>query len=97
MKNFMVIDGAVNSTFDVFCVDEEMFEIVFPNETDVAFLDEVSDRVKMLELDDVNFFNSLYSAKIDKKTLNGLHGILHSTGSHANKKHYPTRKESETE
>ena len=37
MKNFMVIDGAVNSTFDVFCVDEEMFEIVFPNETDVAF------------------------------------------------------------
>jgi hypothetical protein len=95
MKNFLVIDGAENSTHDVFGVNEKLFAIVFPDGTDISFLDEVVERVKMLGLDEEKFFGELYANQLDKKNIQGLHGILHSTGSYCRKKYYPTRKEAE--
>jgi hypothetical protein len=96
MKYFMVIDGAQNSTHDVFCVGNSMFEIVFPEGTDIAFLDDVTDRVRSLGLGEIDFFEKLYSNLVDKKNILGLHGILHSTGSYCRKECFPTRKEAET-
>ena len=95
MKNFMVIDGAQNSTYDIFGVDKKIFDIVFPDNSDIAFLDEVSSRVIALGLDEGDFINELYSNKLEKRSIRGLHGILHSTGSPSNKEYYPTRKESD--
>ncbi len=95
MKNFMVIDGARNSTHDVFSVDEATFAIVFPDRTDIAFLDEVSERVHNLGLNEIEFFNKLYSNIVEKKNIQGIHGILHSTGSYCRKEYYPTRRESD--
>src|SRR5512138_3217586 len=95
MKIFMIIDGAQNSTHDVFITDEASFAIVFPDDSDIAFLDEVVERVRQLGIDEVSFFNRLYSTKLDKKNIEGLHGILHSTGSYCRKEYFPTRKESE--
>ncbi|HUI87502.1 MAG TPA: hypothetical protein VLX61_02130 [Anaerolineales bacterium] len=95
MKNFMVIDGAQNSTYDIFGIDKTTFDIVFPDNSDIAFLDEVSSRVKALGLDEVDFFNKLYSNKLQKRNIRGLHGILLSTGSPSRKEYYPTRKESD--
>ncbi len=92
----MVIDGAINSTHDVFGVDESLFEMVFPKGTDVAFLDEVEVRVKDSGIDEEEFWNKLYSNIVDKKTIDGLHGILHSTGSYCKKEAFPSRIESET-
>lgn len=91
----MVIDGAINSTHDVFGIDSDIFEIVFPGNNDVAFLDEVTERVKLQGIDEVTFFNRLYANLVDKKSINGLHGTLHSTGSYCRKEFFPTRKESE--
>ena len=61
MKNFMVIDGALNSMHDVFQVDNATFEIVFPKGTDVAFLDDVVKRVRSHKLRQREFFERLYS------------------------------------
>jgi hypothetical protein len=93
MKNFMVIDGAQNSTYDIFGIDKTTFDIVFPSNSDVAFLDEVIAKVKEIELDETSFFNNLYSNKLDKKSIKGLHGVLHFSGSPCNKKYFPTRRE----
>ena len=71
MKYFIVIDGALNSTHDIFGVDEVTFEIVFPDDTDVAFLDEVAERVKSLEMDKAIFFDKLLLNQVDKKVING--------------------------
>ncbi len=95
MKNFMVVDGARNSTFDVFEIDDAMFAVIFPDDSDVAFLDEVADRIKTLGLGEVAFFNQIYSNRLDKKNINGLHGILHSTGSYCRKEYYPLRRETD--
>ena len=95
MKNFMVVDGAQNSTFDIFRVSDAMFALVFPNGTDVAFLDEVVSRIRARGLDQHKFFARLYSQPIDKKAVQGLHGILHSTCSYCDKASFPTRKEAE--
>jgi len=93
MKNFIVIDGAQNSTYDIFGIDETTFDIVFPGNSDVAFLDDVVARVNEMKLDEISFFNNLYSNKLNKKSIKGLHGILHSTGSLCNKEYFPTRRE----
>jgi hypothetical protein len=95
MKNFMVVDGALNSTFDVFGTDEATFAVVFPDGADISFLDEVTKRVKDLGLDEAEFFGRLYSNRREKNGIRGLHGTLHSTGTPSDKGHFPTRRESD--
>ncbi len=95
MKNFLVVDGAKNSTYDVYSVGEDLFSIVFPNETDVAFLDELVRRVRLLGMDEADFCNKLYSNPVGKKDISGLHGVLHSTGSYCEKAYFPNRMESD--
>ncbi len=95
MKNFMVVDGALNSTFDVFGTDEATFSIAFPDGSDIAFLDEITERVKGLGINEVEFFGRLYSNRRDKKSIKGLHGILHSTGSPCDKVYFPNRRETD--
>lgn len=94
-KNIMVIDSAENSTHDVFAIDQSLFDIVFPGEADVAFLDDVEMRLKSNGIDEESFFNKLYSNPVDKKKIDGLHGILHSTGSYCQKEYFPSRRESD--
>jgi len=96
-KNFQIIESAQNFTFDVYCVDDEIFQIIFPDGTDVAFLDEVDLRVrKQTKYGYLEFWALAYGQKVDKKTLDsGLHGTLHLTGSLCEKKLFPTRLEDE--
>ena len=91
----MVIDGARNSTHNIFTISDDLFEIVFPNETDIAFLDEVTMRIESLGVDQVAFFDQLYADPVKKKNVHGLHGTLHSTGSYCAKEYFPTRRESD--
>lgn len=41
MKNIQVIDGAINSVYDIFVATDEEFLLIFPEEQDIAFIDEV--------------------------------------------------------
>lgn len=41
MKNIQVFDGAENAVYDIFVATDEEFALIFPDGTDVAFIDEV--------------------------------------------------------
>ncbi|GAX91936.1 hypothetical protein [Effusibacillus lacus] len=90
MKNIQVIDGAVNSTFDVYEVDDNLFDTLFPNDQDIAFLSDFPD------IDNnPTFWSQLYSNKVNKKSIVGIHGTLHLTGSYVEEENFPNRKESD--
>ncbi len=93
MKNVQVIDGALNSTFDIFEVPDDLFQLMFPGNTDIAFADEV-DKVFQRKGGNENW-NTVYSRKVDKKQVIGIHGTLHLTEDNSIKKSFQTRKESE--
>lgn len=94
-KNIQIIDGARNSTFDIYQIEHDIFELVFPEQTDVAFVDEVDQRVKQLGKNIVTFWGLVYQVKVKKKDLAGIHGTLHLSGSYCKKELFPGRKESE--
>lgn len=41
MKNIQIIDGADNCVYDIYAASEEQFNLIFPNGTNIAFIDEV--------------------------------------------------------
>lgn len=90
MKNIQVIDGAINSTFDIFEIDDEKFSVLFPNNTDLSFLEDYPDL-----MNDRYFWSLIFSRKVDKKEVTGIHGTLHLTGSDTDKDEFPNRKESD--
>ncbi|MNJ63683.1 hypothetical protein D3C77_596010 [compost metagenome] len=89
-KNIQVIDGAINSVYKIYEVEEEVFDTIFQRGTDVAFLD---DLVHLI--DDNRFWSRVYKNKVDKKNVTGIHGTLHLTGSYVEKEYFPNRKETD--
>ena len=45
MKNIQVIDGAMNTKYDVFSVTDEEFALIFPNDTDMEFIEDLVSRL----------------------------------------------------
>jgi hypothetical protein len=92
MKNIQVIDGAMNATYDVFQATEEEFACIFPGDTDVEFVDDFIARVG----EDVagRTLEPIWSRRISKKTINGIHGTLFYDLEYK-KKYYPTKKDSD--
>jgi hypothetical protein len=41
VKNIQIFDGTDNAVYDVFAVADEEFALIFPDDTDVEFIDEV--------------------------------------------------------
>lgn len=94
MKNVQVIDDAVNCTYDVFAVDDEGFELLFPDGADVEFEDDLVARLGDQRAGAV--LNALWSARVDKKTVHGIHGTLFFGAQCEDKRpFYPTKRESE--
>ncbi len=100
-KNIQVIDGACNSTYDVFEVPEYIFDMLFPEETDVAFLSEVEERIEeyfsVHKIDEASWWGRVYASKVDKKRLIGIHGTLHLTGSIGDHNYFLSRKEQDVQ
>ena len=74
MKNIQVIDGAQNCVYDIFSVTDEVFASIFPNNTNIAFIDEVYLKGNDEELDAI--FNNMWKRRIAKSQVQGIHGIL---------------------
>lgn len=74
MKNIQIIDGASNCVYDIFAATEEEFILVFPNGTDIAFIDEVYAREDSEILDQA--FSGIWLRRIQKSQANGIHGTL---------------------
>lgn len=92
MKNIQVIDSAVNSVYDIFEATEGEFQLIFPGEQDVAFIDEVYARADRESLDAA--LEAIWERRISKKKVSGIHGLLFYELENK-KPYYPTRKDEE--
>ena len=90
MKNIQVIDGALNCTYSLFAATEKEFAHLFPGQTDVAFADELFERLG--EQTAARLLNALRERPVDKKTAAGIHGTLFYQLPEK-KPLYPTRQE----
>jgi hypothetical protein len=92
VKNIQIIDGAKNSVYDIFQATDDEFAVLFPDGTDVAFSDEISDRGDEQSL--IALFAEIWKRRIPKKDAHGIHGIIFY-GLPEKKQFYPTRKDEE--
>jgi len=92
MKNIQVIDGAINSVYDIFQATDEEFSLIFPSGEDVAFIDEVFKRGSQPVLDLA--FNNIWKRRIPKREAMGIHGLLFYK-LEIKKPYYPTRRDEE--
>ncbi|MEX8515544.1 hypothetical protein [Leptothrix ochracea] len=90
MKNIQIIDGADNCVYDIFAATDDEFALIFPTGEDVAFIDEVMTRGPKRKLDEA--FNNIWSRRIRKSDVQGIHGTLFYELSHK-KQYYPTRRD----
>jgi hypothetical protein len=92
MKNIQVIDGAENCTYDIYSLDDESFGIIFPNNQDIEFSEDVLERIGSEEA--TRIFSILWSKRADKKKITGINGTLFF-GLYFKKQYYPSKKENE--
>lgn len=92
MKNIQVIDGADNCVYDVFAATDEEFALIFPERTDVAFIDEVLARPQQEQVDLA--FSAIWKRRVRKTEISGIHGTLFYELEHK-KQYYPTRRDEE--
>lgn len=78
MKNIMVIDGALNCVYDIFQASDDEFALIFPGNTDIAFIEDVwsesmpEEHLKLLG----QVFQNLWNRPVKKRDANGIHGLL---------------------
>jgi hypothetical protein len=92
MKNIMVIDGAENCVYDVFGVSDDDFALIFPEGTDIAFIEDIERRADA----DLVFeaLKRTWSNRIPKREAVGIHGIVFYQ-LYAKRKYYPTLRDEE--
>jgi hypothetical protein len=74
MKNIEIVDGALNSRFEIYAVDDEVFGTLFPEGKDEIYLEDLSEELQ----DDAVFWNRVYACEVDRRSVQGIHGILHT-------------------
>ncbi len=92
MKNIQIIDGAINTMYDIFAATDEEFRAIFPEDQDIAFIDEVYKHNPKEDLDAI--FEKIWTRRLIKREVNGIHGLLFY-GLPEKKAFYPTRKDEE--
>lgn len=92
MKNIQIIDGAQNCVYDIFAATDDEFSLIFPNETDIAFIEEIYASGDGQALDAA--FNNIWKRRIRKRDAQGIHGIVFYELPDK-MVYYPTRKDEE--
>jgi len=92
VKNIQVIDGADNCTYSLYAATDEEFEEIFPNGTDVEFIEDYFDRSG--EARAIEITSNLWKRPINKSEAQGIHGTLFYQLTYK-KRYYPTKKELE--
>lgn len=92
MKNIQIIDGAINCVYDIFAATDEEFALIFPDETNISFIDEVMSRHDDAVIDEA--FQRIWSRPVQKSEAIGIHGLLFYQ-LEEKKKYYPTRRDEE--
>ena len=92
MKNIQIIDGAENCTYDIFSIEDSLFEVIFPGEQDIEFAEDFQKRVGEKKATEI--LSQLWKNRVDKKKVVGIHGTLFFQ-LQFKKDFYPTKKENE--
>jgi hypothetical protein len=71
MKNVQVIDGALNSIFEVYAIPEDVFARFFPDGADIAFAEDFPGPTPV--------WPDFCRNRIDKKSVRRIDGTLHLT------------------
>ena len=74
MKNIEIVDGALNSRFEIYTVDDEVFQKLFPEEKDEIYLEDLSEELQ----NDAALWDQVYAREVDRRSVQGIHGILHT-------------------
>ncbi|MFB9980978.1 hypothetical protein ACFSQQ_24585 [Mesorhizobium kowhaii] len=74
MKNVQLIDGAINSAYNIYAVADEDFELIFPNGQDIEFIEDFVKRVGRKRAGKI--VESLNKDLQKKTVVNGIHGTL---------------------
>lgn len=87
MKNIQVIDGADNCVYDIFSLAEEDFVLLFGNDSDIAFIEDLEKRADWSQVSKV--LERCWARRTPKKDVTGIHGTIFY-GLYDKKKYYPT-------
>ena len=74
MKNIEIVDGALNSRFEIYAVDDATFEMLVPGGRHEIYLEDMDEAMQ----DDATFWDRVYASEIDRRQVQGIHGILHT-------------------
>jgi hypothetical protein len=92
VKNIQFIDSATNCVYDIFSATDREFALIFPDGTDIAFIEEVYAKGDDAALD--RAFGNISKRPIRKRNTKGIHGILFY-GLNEKMVYYPTRRDEE--
>ena len=87
MKNVQVIDGAINSVFEIYAVPDEIFFRLFPDGADIAFAEDFRKSDPLWRV--------FYLNRVEKKRVKGIHGTLHLVEKTEKVGFFPTKREAE--
>ena len=74
MKNIEIVDGALNSRFEIYAVEDEVFDVLFPGSGDEIYLEDLSEELQ----NDAAFWDQVYVREVERHLVQGIHGILHT-------------------
>ena len=92
MKNIMVVDGAENCVYDIFATPDDDFALIFPEGTDIAFIEDIERRPNAELVFDA--LQRTWSNRIPKREALGIHGIVFYE-LYGKRKYYPTLRDEE--
>ena len=74
MKNIEIVDGALNSRFEIYTVEDDVFNALFPDGKDEIYLEDLSEKLQS----DAVFWERVYAREVERRSVQGIHGILHT-------------------
>jgi len=92
MKNIQIIDSSINCVYDIFSATDREFHLIFPYDTNIAFIEEVYANGDEEELDKA--FNKIWTRPVLKNEVQGIHGTVFY-GLEEKKIFYPSRRDEE--
>ncbi len=87
MKNVQIIDGAINCVYDIFSMTEDEFRVIFIENSNIAFIEDIYERENPELLDSI--FDKIWKRRLKKEDVIGVHGIIFYELA-AKKIYYPT-------
>ena len=92
MKNIQVIGKAESGVYDVFGVDEQVFDLIFPNGTDIAFAEDLKRHQAVKRI--AAGLEDAWKKRIPKRLVRGIHGTLFYE-LQQKRQYYPTLRDEE--